>query len=50
MSSCCFMHLFKQVTGQSFVAHLNHFRISNAQCLLASIDKSISEISLEAGF
>jgi AraC-like DNA-binding protein len=50
MSSCCFMHLFKHVTGQSFVAHLNHFRINKAQHLLASTDKSISEISLEAGF
>ncbi len=50
MSSCCFMHLFKQVTGQSFVAHLNHFRISKARSLLASTGKSISEISLEAGF
>lgn len=49
-SSCCFMHLFKQLTGQSFVAHLNHFRINKAQSLLASTDRSISEISLEVGF
>jgi AraC-like DNA-binding protein/quercetin dioxygenase-like cupin family protein len=50
MSACCFMLLFKQLTGQSFVAHLNHFRINKAQNLLASTDKSISEIGLEVGF
>jgi transcriptional regulator GlxA family with amidase domain len=50
MSDCCFMHLFKEVTGQSFVAYLNRFRVAQAQSLLASTGKSIAEISLETGF
>jgi AraC family transcriptional activator of pobA len=50
MSDCCFMHLFKEVTGQSFVAYLNRFRVARAQSLLASTGKAISEISLETGF
>lgn len=50
MSSCCFMHLFKEMTGHSFVAYLNRFRVARAQQLLASSDRSIAEISLETGF
>lgn len=50
MSACCFMHLFKEVTGQSFVAYLNRFRVARAQTLLASTDGAISDISLETGF
>jgi transcriptional regulator GlxA family with amidase domain len=50
MSDCCFMQLFKEVTGQSFVAYLNHFRVTKAQDLLTSTDWPISEISLETGF
>jgi AraC-like DNA-binding protein len=50
MSDCSFMHLFKDVTGQSFVAYLNSFRAARAQDLLASTDVAISEISLETGF
>ena len=49
-SSSHFMYFFKQVTGQSFLAYLNHFRVAKAQSLLASTDKSISEISQEIGF
>lgn len=44
------MNLFKEVTGQSFVAYLNGYRVTKAQGLLASTDKPIAEISLEAGF
>ena len=44
------MHLFKDVTGQSFVAYLNNFRVARAQELLAFTDQAISEISLETGF
>jgi transcriptional regulator GlxA family with amidase domain len=44
------MHLFKVVTGQSFVAYLNRFRIARAQNLLTSTNKAIVEISLETGF
>ena len=50
VSSCCFMNLFKEVTGQSFVAYLSGYRVSKAQGLLSTTDKPISEISLEAGF
>jgi transcriptional regulator GlxA family with amidase domain len=34
MSDCCFLQLFKNVTGQSFVAYLNRFRVNRAQDLL----------------
>jgi len=45
-----FMRLFKQVTRQSFVDYLRHFRISKAQELLISTDKSISDVSQRTGF
>ena len=50
MSTCCFMNLFREVTGQSFIAYLNRFRVLRAQNLLVSSDKSISEVSEETGF
>src|SRR5262249_17828376 len=50
VSSCCFMNLFKEVTGQSFVTYLNHFRVAKAQALLATTNHSISAISLDTGF
>ena len=45
-----FMRLFKQVTGQSFLYHLNHFRIAKAQALLTSTDMPLAELSQEVGF
>jgi len=50
VSSCCFMNLFKEVTGRSFVTYLNGYRVVQAQAMLASTRKAISEVSLEAGF
>jgi len=50
MSKAHFMRSFKRVTGQPFDTYLNHFRISKAQALLASTDKSISEVGREVGF
>ena len=50
VSPCCFMSLFKQLTGQSFVAYLNGFRVEQAKALLVSTNKPISDVSLEAGF
>jgi AraC-like DNA-binding protein/mannose-6-phosphate isomerase-like protein (cupin superfamily) len=50
LSRSHFMRFFKQVTGQSFTAYLNHFRIAKAGELLAKTDKSIAEVSLEVGF
>ena len=49
-SNSHFMYFFKRVTGQSFLAYLNHFRIAKAQSLLALTDQSISEISQAIGF
>ena len=50
MSACCFMQLFKEAMGQSFVAYVNNFRVGRAKGLLASTSKSIADISLETGF
>lgn len=50
MSKAHFMRCFKEVTGHSFDAYLNHFRIAKAQLLLASTDKPISEVSRSVGF
>ena len=49
-STCRFMNLFKEVTGHSFVAYLNRFRVDKAKHLLANTNKTISEIGLETGF
>lgn len=45
-----FMRLFKQVTGQSFICYVNHFRIAKAQALLTSSDKPLAQLSQEVGF
>lgn len=50
MSKAHFMRSFKRVTGQPFDTYVNHFRIAKAQALLASTDKSISEVGREVGF
>ncbi|HEY6991857.1 MAG TPA: AraC family transcriptional regulator [Bryobacteraceae bacterium] len=50
MSASCFLQLFKTVTGHSFVAYLNTFRVAKAKELLSTTNKTISEIALEAGF
>jgi len=50
MSPSHFRRAFKQVTGQSFVLYLNHFRIAKAQELLSSTNKSIAEVAIEVGF
>lgn len=50
MSACCFMQLFKEVTGESFVPYVNRFRVTRAQALLTSSAKTIAEISHESGF
>ncbi len=50
MSTSHFMSFFKRVTGQTFIAYLNSFRIAKAQTLLGATEKSISEISQETGF
>ena len=50
MNASRFMHLFSEVTGESFVAYLNQFRVTRAKSLLANTDKTIAEISHEMGF
>ena len=50
MSESYFMNFFKQVTGLSFVAYLNHFRVEQAQKLLAQTDESMVSISQQVGF
>lgn len=50
VSTCRFMSLFKEGTGQSFIEYLNRFRVAMAKELLANSDRSICEIGLETGF
>jgi AraC-like DNA-binding protein/mannose-6-phosphate isomerase-like protein (cupin superfamily) len=50
MSESHFMSFFKQVTGLSFVAYFNHFRIERAQALLARTEESMVNISQQVGF
>ncbi len=50
MSESHFMSLFKKVTGISFVAYCNHFRIERAQALLARTDESMANIGQQVGF
>ena len=50
MSESHFMSFFKQATGQTFMAYLNHCRIERAGALLLRSDKPIVEISHEMGF
>jgi len=50
LSESHFMRLFKQVTGQSFISYLNHFRVGKAEHLLATTDLPVSEVSQAVGF
>jgi len=45
-----FMKTFKQVAGMTLVAYLNHVRLANAARLLRETNRSIADISSEAGF
>lgn len=49
-SACYFSRIFKQVTSYNFVEYLTLQRIKRAQVLLADSDKTITEISYQAGF
>jgi AraC-like DNA-binding protein/mannose-6-phosphate isomerase-like protein (cupin superfamily) len=50
MSNSHFMAFFRRVTGQSFLAYLNHFRITKAEGLLVSTEKSVAEVGQEVSF
>lgn len=45
-----FMRLFKRIVRQTFANYLQEFRISKAQEMLVSTEKSIVDVSLETGF
>ncbi len=45
-----FCKRFKKMTGLSFFDYLGHLRLQNAEELLISTDKSITEIGMECGF
>ena len=50
MSSSYFMRFLKTVTGESFRAYLNDFRITKAQNLLATTSEPIGDIGEKVGF
>jgi AraC-like DNA-binding protein len=50
LSYSYFSRLFKRVMGRSFTQHVNRIRITEAQRLLASSEKSITEIAQDVGF
>jgi len=50
MSRPHFMRLFRNTMGETFVTYLNRFRIAKAEVLLATTNRTIAEIGLEAGF
>ena len=49
-SACYFSRIFKQFTNYNFVEYLTLQRIKRAQLLLADSEKSVTEISYQAGF
>jgi AraC-like DNA-binding protein len=50
ISTFHFCRTFKQATGLTFMAYLNHVRIEKAKILLANHDLRISEIAYDVGF
>jgi len=50
MSKSCFIHFFKKVTGQPFVAYLNHLRVARAEWLLTATDIPLSDLCQQVGF
>ncbi|MDW7656471.1 MAG: AraC family transcriptional regulator [Bacillota bacterium] len=50
MSYSYFSRYFKAVMGKSFTAYLNYVRITEAEKLLLSTDKTITEIAMATGF
>ncbi len=45
-----FCKLFKKISGATFTDYLNFVRLGNAEHMLLTTDKNISEISFECGF
>ena len=50
MSYCYFSRFFKMAAGRSFTRYLNEIRLSEAEKLLISTDKSVTEVAMETGF
>ena len=50
MSYSYFSRSFKRISGKSFKEYLNHVRINQAEKILLTSDKSISEVCLMCGF
>ena len=45
-----FSHLFRRTAGRSFSDYLSSLRISEAEKMLLSTEKSITDIAVETGF
>lgn len=50
MSYSYFSRSFKRITGKSFKEYLNHIRINQAEKLLLSTDKSVTDICFSCGY
>ncbi len=50
MEATAFSRFFKHQTGHNFSAYVNHLRVQAACQLLASTDKSVTDICFETGF
>ena len=50
MSKSRFIHFFKNVTGQPFVAYLNNLRIAKAEWLLIATDVPLADLCQQVGF
>lgn len=50
MSKYYFSHIFKQLTGMSFISYLSLFRTEKATILLRYTNKSMNDIAYECGF
>lgn len=50
MNAAQFMKTFKQVSGMTLVAYLNHIRLANAARMLRETDRSIADIANTSGF
>jgi len=44
------MALFRQYCGMSLVEYLTHYRVSQAQRLLATTEESVTDIAMDSGF
>ena len=44
------MHIFRQTFGMSVVDYLTHYRVADAQRLLATTDLNVLDVALESGF